>query len=380
MKNALAGLARSPAGVESRGMSSPGYAYSTVAETVAALRRGEVSSLELTDAAIARIERYDGTLNAVVVRDFARARDAAKSADAARARGVEGPLLGVPITVKESFDLAGHPTTWGLEVFREHRAVEDAAVVQRLKVAGAVVLGKTNDPVALADWQSFNPNYGRTVNPWNTARSAGGSSGGSAVALAAGYVSLEMGSDIGGSVRVPAAFNGVYGHKPTYGIVPMRGHAPGGFAGAPVPLVAAGPLARSAGDLATALEVVAGADGSDARAWRLALPPSRISSLKGALPRRLRCRRVAARRPGDRRLRRGPDDDRFRRARREGVHPATAFSSPSRLSRADPARGCRSSLGGPPRVTRSPSAPGMRTKTASAIKTASWPVRTSRGR
>ncbi|MBM4265002.1 MAG: amidase [Deltaproteobacteria bacterium] len=263
-------------------MDSKDYAYATATETVVALRRRETSSLELTDAAIARIERLDGVLNAVVVRDFERAREAAKAADAARACGDDGALLGVPITVKESFDLVGHPTTWGYEPFREHRATEDAVAVKRLKAAGAVLLGKTNVPVGLADWQSFNPLYGRTVNPWDNERSAGGSSGGSAVALSAGYVPLEMGSDIGGSVRVPAAFNGIYGHKPSWGIVSMRGHLPGGFAGAPPQLAVAGPLARSAEDLDLALGIVAGPDGDEATAWKLALPAPRCTTLKGA--------------------------------------------------------------------------------------------------
>lgn len=264
------------------GASAGDYTYATAADTARALRLRDVSSAALTEAAIGRIERLDGILNAVVVRDFAAARTAAAAADAALARNEPGALLGVPVTVKESYDLTGHPTTWGMEMFREHRAGADSEVVRRLKSAGAVVLGKTNVPPALGDWQSDNPIYGRTNNPFDVTRSPGGSSGGSAAALAAGYVPLEMGSDIGGSVRIPAAFCGVYGHKPTYGIVPLLGHAPGGIAGAGALLAVGGPLARSAGDLRLAMDIVAGPIDDDARVWKLDLPKPRFDSLAGA--------------------------------------------------------------------------------------------------
>ncbi|MCC6918102.1 MAG: amidase [Alphaproteobacteria bacterium] len=264
------------------GASTGDYTYATTADTAEALRLRDVSSTALTEAAIARIERLDGTLNAVVVRDFAAARAAAAEADAGLARNEPGALLGVPVTVKESYDLTGHPTTWGMEMFREHRAGTDSEVVRRLKAAGAVILGKTNVPPALGDWQSDNPIYGRTNNPFDVTRSPGGSSGGSAAALAAGYVPLEMGSDIGGSVRIPAAFCGVYGHKPTYGIVPLLGHAPGGMAGAGPLLAVGGPLARSADDLRLAMDIVAGPAGDDARVWKLDLPKPRLTGLAGA--------------------------------------------------------------------------------------------------
>ena len=248
-------------------------------ELAEAVASRKVSALELADAAIARIETRDAAINAVVVRDFDRAREAARAVDAAVARGERGPLMGVPMTVKESHDVAGLPSTWGFEMFKDYVAPVDGVGVARLKAAGAVILGKTNVPPMLSDWQSGNPIYGRTVNPWDPSRSAGGSSGGSAAALAAGMIPLEFGSDIGGSIRVPAAFCGVYGHKPSYGLVPVRGHAPAGMVGGPLPLAVVGPLARSAADLDLALGVLAGPDHPDAKAYRLELPTSRHTKL-----------------------------------------------------------------------------------------------------
>src|SRR5436190_602084 len=200
----------------------------TAGDLVEALANRDVSALELTDDAIARIEARDGKINAVVVRDFDRARETARAADAALARGERRPLLGLPMTAKESHEIAGLPSTWGSPAFSGWVAQRDAVAIARLKDAGAVILGKTNVPPFLADWQSNNPVYGRTNNPWDLGRSPGGSSGGSAAALAAGMTPLEIGSDIGGSIRVPAALCGVYGHKPSYGLVPLRGHAPPG--------------------------------------------------------------------------------------------------------------------------------------------------------
>jgi amidase len=253
--------------------------FRSAAELAAEVRRGAVSAVELADAAIARIEALDGPINAVVVRDFDRARDAARAADAARARGEDRPLLGVPMTVKEAFDVAGLPTSWGVAANKDYRASEDAPTVARLKAAGAIILGKTNVAQWLADWQSHNEVYGVTNNPWNLEHTPGGSSGGAAAALAAGMVPLELGSDIGGSIRVPAHFSGVYGHKPTYGLVPQRGHAlPGALHTAD--LNVCGPLARTASDLDLALGVLAGPDGADALAYRLTLPPPRHAALK----------------------------------------------------------------------------------------------------
>jgi amidase len=258
--------------------------YSTATELVAALRARRVSSAELVDRAIARIEAHDGKLNAVVVRDFDRARKAALEADKALARGEQHPLLGVPMTVKEAFNIAGLPTSWGLPGMENLRAREDTIAIARLKAAGAIILGKTNVPFMLADWQSANQIYGVTNNPWDLERTPGGSSGGGSAALAAGYVPLEFGSDLVGSLRVPAHFCGVFAHKPSGGLVPMRGFAPPGVpilsVDAEADLVAIGPIARSASDLALALEVVAGPDVEKAVSYKLAMAPPRHARLK----------------------------------------------------------------------------------------------------
>ena len=223
------------------------------------LRRRELSALELLQHHLRRVERLNPAINAVVVFDTDAALQRARDADAALARGAcWGPLHGLPMTVKESFDLPGLPTTWGFEAMRGNIATRPAAAVQRLLDAGAVVYGKTNVPVALADWQSFNPVYGTTHNPWNRERTPGGSSGGSAAALAAGLSALELGSDIGASIRNPAHYCGVWGHKPTWGVVPMQGHQlPGDECPDMTDIGAAGPLARSAHDLTLAMDILA---------------------------------------------------------------------------------------------------------------------------
>lgn len=222
-------------------------------DTVAAIRRGETTALQQCEAAIARIEARDSALNAVVVRDFDRAREQARAVDAGPQ---DLPLLGVPMTVKESYNVAGLATNWGFTEYRDFIADEDAELVKRLKRAGAVILGKTNVPVGLADLQANNPIYGRTRNAIDPSRSAGGSSGGAAVALASGMVPLEIGSDIGGSIRVPAAFNGVWGHKPTYDALSSDGHSFPRTDGARVALGVCGPLARNADDLTAALDIL----------------------------------------------------------------------------------------------------------------------------
>jgi len=251
----------------------------TAGEIVDALAARKVGALELTEVAIARIEARDGPINAVVVRDFDRARQAARAADVALGKGERRPLLGLPMTVKESNEVEGLPSTWGSPAFSGWSAEKDAVAVARLKAAGAIILGKTNVPPFLADWQSTNPIYGRTKNPWDLGVSPGGSSGGSAAALAAGMTPLELGSDIGGSIRVPAAFCGVYGHKPSYGLVPTRGHSPPGLDGGPIALAVVGPLARSAADLDLALGVVAGPEPEEAVGYALNLPPPRHANL-----------------------------------------------------------------------------------------------------
>lgn len=256
------------------------FASATVEEHLRALNDGEVSALELTDGAIKRIEAKDGAINAVVVRNFDRARDDAKAADAARAKGERRGLLGVPMTVKEAFGTVGQPTTWGLEPLRNAIAPEDAVTITRLKNAGAIILGKTNIPPSLGDWQSVNKIYGRTNNPHDLTRSPGGSSGGSAAALAAGYVPLEFGSDIGGSIRVPAALCGVFGHKPSWELIPIRGHAPGGISGAGVLLGVVGPMARTATDLDYALSLTAGPNTEEAHGYNTVLAGPRAERLK----------------------------------------------------------------------------------------------------
>ncbi len=256
--------------------------YPSAADLAMALAARKCSAVELADHAIARIEALDGSLNAVVVRDFAAARRAAAAADAALARGERRPLLGLPMTVKEAFNVAGLRTTWGIPTFRNWCPAEDAAVIERAKTAGAIILGKTNVPLGLGDWQSYNDLYGTTNNPWDVSRTPGGSSGGAAAALAAGYVPLEIGSDLGGSLRAPAHFCGVYAHNPSRGLVPVRGHVPPTTPVLPreSDLMVVGPMARNAADLELLLEVIAGPDTPMATGYRLALPPARHHDLE----------------------------------------------------------------------------------------------------
>jgi len=241
------------------------------------IRAGAIGCVELLDHFIARVEKLDNRINAVVVRDFDRARDHARALDQQRKQGHAAPLLGVPMTVKESFGVAGLRSTWGFEEHRDHIAHEDALAIKRLKAAGAVIFGKTNVPVALQDWQSYNPIYGTTSNPWNSAHTPGGSSGGAAAAIAAGLSGLEIGSDIGGSIRVPAHYCGVFGHKPTWGLCPPRGHALI-VSAAMTDITVIGPLARSATDLSLVLDAIAGPDEFETT-LKTPLPPPRAMRL-----------------------------------------------------------------------------------------------------
>lgn len=254
---------------------------STAVEATRALRERRVGALELLDFYLERVERLNGPINAVVALDAEGARARAREADDALARGENwGPLHGLPMTIKDSLEVVGMPTTSGAPPLEGHRPERNADSVQRLVDAGAVIFGKTNLPLYAGDFQSYNEVYGTTGNPWNPERVPGGSSGGAAAALAAGLTPLELGSDIGGSIRNPAHFCGVYGHKPSYGIVPMRGHIPGPPGTlADGDLAVVGPLARGAEDLALALDVLAGPDSRDARGWRLELAPPRHSRL-----------------------------------------------------------------------------------------------------
>ena len=231
--------------------------FSSATEQLAAMARGEISAAELLDAHLAQLDKHHGTLNAVIWHDVDAARAAAAKIDRPATR--DQALLGLPMTVKDSFNVVGAPTTWGIPAMTNNIADQDSVVVERVRAAGAIVYGKTNVPIGLGDFQSYNKIYGTTNNPWDTSRTPGGSSGGSAAALAAGMSALEMGSDIAGSIRNPAHYCGVFGHKPTWGLVPARGHAlPGALAEADIAVV--GPLARSAADLDLALDVVARPD------------------------------------------------------------------------------------------------------------------------
>ena len=264
-------------------MAASGWHYRTIKELSDALTARRISASELLELTIERIEALDSRINAVVVRDFERAREAARAADLALARGERRALLGIPFTVKEAFNVAGLPTTWGFPEFKGFVPKEDAVVVTRAKNAGAILLGKTNVPLGLGDFQSYNDIYGTTNNPWNFSRSPGGSSGGSAAALAAGFGPLSLGSDIGGSLRVPAHFCGIYAHKPSFGLFPFRGYnrPPSPLLPVSGDLGVIGPLGRSAADLTTALDIIAGPDQeSEGTGYRLTLPPARHRELR----------------------------------------------------------------------------------------------------
>ena len=240
------------------------------------VRTGKTGALELLDHYIARNEQHGNRINAIIVTDYDRARDQARMLDSQADKAA--PLFGVPMTVKESFDIQGLPTTRGHMEAKDTAASVTTLPLRRLQAAGAVIFGKTNVPVDLADWQSYNPVYGTTSNPWALDRTPGGSSGGSAAALAAGLTDLEIGTDIGGSIRVPAHYCGVFGHKPTHGLCPNYGD-PRTSAAAGLDIAVLGPLARSASDLAVSLDVLAGPD-PDETALSMVLPAPRFSSLK----------------------------------------------------------------------------------------------------
>jgi len=258
-------------------------AFRPAGELARMIREREISAEALLEHYLERLRRFNPALNAVVATDLEAARQRAREADAALARGeLWGPLHGVPMTIKDTFEVVGMTTTAGSPAYKDHRPTSNADAVQRLLDAGAVVYGKTNVPLFAGDLQSYNDVYGTTNNPWNTERTPGGSSGGAAAALAAGLTALELGSDIGGSIRTPANFCGVCGHKPSYGIVPVRGHippAPGSFGRPDIGVM--GPLARSVDDLELALDILAAPERDDAVAWRLELPPARHQELTG---------------------------------------------------------------------------------------------------
>ncbi|MEZ5144830.1 MAG: amidase [Acidimicrobiales bacterium] len=256
---------------------------SDAATACARLAAGEVSSEELLDAQLARIESRDVEVHAVVALDVDRARARARAADEATARGESwGPLHGLPITVKDAFETEGLVTTCGVAELADHVPERDADAVARLRAAGAIVFGKTNLPPFASDIDTFNDIYGLTRNPWDPDRTPGGSSGGSAAAVATGMSLLELGSDIGGSIRSPAHYCGVFGHKATWGAVPGRGHIPpmpGGLA--PSDLGVFGPLGRSVADLDLGVTVLTGDDVGGVPGARLPAAPERLLDLSG---------------------------------------------------------------------------------------------------
>lgn len=255
--------------------------FATATAMLEALRQRQISAVELLEQHLQRIARYNPALNAIVTPNYEAARETAAQADAARARGEDAALLGLPLVIKDCIYVKGLPTTGGLVERANAIAPEDSQVPARVRAAGAVIMGKTNVPPYAADWQSNNPLFGRTNNPWNLDCTPGGSTGGGAAALAAGLTPLEFGGDFGGSIRIPAAFCGVYGHKPSETAVPRTGHFPGPLntPNSATGMAVQGPLARSAGDLELALDVIAGPDVGEDVAWKLQLPPARHERL-----------------------------------------------------------------------------------------------------
>lgn len=248
----------------------------TATEALAALSNRRIGAVELLKHMVARNEKHGGRVNAVVETQIDLATSTARAFDNGQ---VAGPLAGLPMTIKDTYEVEGFGCRAGIPELKDYRSARDADAVERLRKAGAVFWGKTNTPLAAADHQSYNSIFGVTNNPWDLGRSPGGSSGGSAAALAAGFTSLELGSDIGGSIRIPSHFCGVWGHKPSYGIVSQRGQVPPN-PGALVqsPLSVCGPMARSTADLMMGLDILAGAAPDEA--WTLNLPQARGKYLK----------------------------------------------------------------------------------------------------
>jgi amidase len=255
--------------------------FGSAIDAAAAIRARQISAVELTQHTLRRIDAYQPKLNAYVYQLRDQALDAARQADQAIAcNATTGVLHGVPINVKESFGVHGQPCTWGVPEFKNTKAPADSVPVRRLKEAGAILLGGTNVPKFLLDGQSFNEIYGVTNNPWDLARTPGGSSGGSAASLAAGMASFSIGSDIGGSIRTPASFCGIYGHKQTLDIVNMGGHLPGGVRDHPgfsTLLAVAGPLSRKC----HAYLEDAAKENKAIRIWSKVASPATVEGTKG---------------------------------------------------------------------------------------------------
>ena len=257
--------------------------FDSAHEILEKIKQGEVSSLEVLESFLAQVKKVNPKINAIVALDIERAKEKAKEADnKISLKSKLGPLHGLPMTIKDAFEVEGIVSTGGNPAWKDNIPKRNAEAVQRLVDAGAIIFGKTNVPFLSSDLQSFNKIYGTTNNPWDLERTPGGSSGGSAAALAAGMTPLELGSDIGGSIRVPAHFCGLYGHKPSYNIISEVGHMP------PPPgsiltgngLSVAGPLARSPEDLEIALDVLVAAQEQDSQAWKVKLPKARTKKIK----------------------------------------------------------------------------------------------------
>ena len=258
------------------------WLYQNARQLVQGIRKGEISSRALLETYIQRIQEKNPDLNAVVAMDLDAARKRADEADQATAKGESwGPLHGLPMTIKDTYEVTGMPCTAGAPRLRDHMPKKNAVGVQLLQDAGAILFGKTNVPLFASDLQSYNKVYGTTHNPWNKALTPGGSSGGAAASLAAGFSPVELGSDIGGSIRIPAHFCGVYGHKVTHGIISLRGHIPGppGNLGEP-DLAVSGPMARNADDLQLMLDVVTGPSPLMQPGWQLKLPAAKQKKIE----------------------------------------------------------------------------------------------------
>jgi len=256
-------------------------ATSSLIDIIAALVARDVSARELLDHHLERIERLDGSINSVITIETDRARSETSAVDDARSAGRPvGPLAGVPVTIKDAIATAGIRSTGGAVELSDHVPEVDATVVATVRDAGAVVFAKTNVPRWSGDYQTSNDMFGTTNNPWDVDRTPGGSSGGPAAAVAMGFTGFEIGTDIGGSIRVPSSFCGVYGHKPSFGIIPTYGYLDNPTSHRNVADINVfGPIARSVDDLELLLGLLAGANPDDAAAWRLDLPPARATEL-----------------------------------------------------------------------------------------------------
>jgi amidase len=258
--------------------------FATAVEAIKAIRWKQISAVELLELTLQRIDRENPRLNAIIWQDRDAAKARAEEADRALAAGrATGPLHGLPITIKESFAYRGSANAWGLPPLANAISPRTAPAIERIEAAGAIVVGKTNVPVMLSDWQTYNPIHGVTNNPWDLARTPGGSTGGGAAAIAGGLGYLTLGSDLAGSIRMPAHFCGVYGHKPSLNLVDMTGFQPGpwdGSPGFPMDISVVGPMARGARDLLLALKAMGGPAAGDANAWSWRMPAPRHKRLE----------------------------------------------------------------------------------------------------